>query len=116
MEQKTFHEKLSNKIETFIHQSYDIANQFPKEELYGAGSQLKRAALSIGLNTTEGYARSSSKSYRHFLLIAYGSLKESLYVINFSSKRSWITTKQSQDLLDKGDELGKMLWSIISKL
>lgn len=52
---------------------YILTNKFPREEIYGLTSQMKRAAVSISSNIAEGRRRGSRKDYHHFLVIAYGS-------------------------------------------
>jgi four helix bundle protein len=55
---------------------YNLTNQFPKDEIYGLNSQMRRAAVSIPSNIAEGYSRKNTKEYAHFLRIAYGSSTE----------------------------------------
>jgi len=55
---------------------YDLIKEFPKEELYGISSQMKRAAISIPSNIAEGSKRKTSKDFSHFLSMAYGSASE----------------------------------------
>jgi len=52
---------------------YELTDQFPKSELYGLTSQLRRAAISIQSNIAEGKARGTKRDYRHFLTNAFGS-------------------------------------------
>ncbi|OGZ46914.1 MAG: hypothetical protein A3J54_01740 [Candidatus Ryanbacteria bacterium RIFCSPHIGHO2_02_FULL_45_13b] len=52
---------------------YNVTNQFPREEIYGLTSQMRRAAVSIPSNIAEGKLRRSQKEFRQFLLIAFGS-------------------------------------------
>ncbi len=52
---------------------YKLTAKFPKEEIFGLSSQMKRAAVSIPSNIAEGSKRSTEKDFRHFLMISYGS-------------------------------------------
>jgi four helix bundle protein len=61
---------------TLVEQCYDLAKQFPKDELYGLSSQIKRAAVSIPSNIAEGYGRDQSGGFVQFLRIAQGSSRE----------------------------------------
>lgn len=55
---------------------YKITKNFPKDEIYGLTQQMRRAAVSIPSNISEGYGRQYNKEYRQFLAMAYGSLCE----------------------------------------
>lgn len=76
--------------EQYAHAVYGIAHKLPKHELYGLTSQLRRAALPVPLNVVEGYARQSKKSEAQFLTIAYGSLKEAQFILNFAAIQGYI--------------------------
>ena len=75
MEENNFPERLKRKMDEYVHLVYRLSRNFPREELYGATSQLRRAALSIILNYTEGFARQKKAVKRNFWEISYGSLK-----------------------------------------
>jgi four helix bundle protein len=113
---KDFHGILEEKIDEFAHNVYSVSKLFPREELYGITSQMRRAALSVALNYIEGYARLRSKVYKNFLETAYGSLKEVLYLLKFSLKEKFIKEKDFNILSSQGDEIGAMLWSTMNKL
>lgn len=113
---KTFHEALKDRIDSYAHAVYKLTRSFPKEELYGSASQLRRAALSVALNYVEGYARGREKVHKNFLEIAYGSLKESRYLVEFARGENYVTHDQSQAVLTLADEIGAMLWGILRKL
>ena len=111
-----FHGKLRKLIDTYVHNSYDLTKKFPKDELFGATSQTRRATLSIALNYVEGYARQRKAVLRNFLETSYGSLKESEYLISFAITRGWATDAETADLRKIGNEIGAMLWSTISRI
>ena len=93
-----------------------MARQFPHHEQYGLSSQLRRAALSVPLNVLEGYSRQSVKSQANFLRIAYGSLKESIYLIEFAVGQNYAASEIANPLLHCADELAGMIWSKVKTL
>ena len=90
----TFHIDLRSKINEYIHLVYKATRYFPKEELYGITSQLRRSSMSVMLNYIEGYARIKSKVHKNFIEISYGSLQESKYLIEFSFDEKYIPKEQ----------------------
>ena len=107
---------LAQKADELAHLVYKITKKFPKEELYGLTSQLRRAALSVPLNIVEGFARKSSRDYRQFLYIAYGSLKETKYLLNFAFKEGYLSEKEYEKASSLAEEVGKILWSSIKTI
>lgn len=107
---------LIEKSDKFAHLVYEITKKFPKDELYGTTSQLRRAALSIPLNITEGFARRAVRSYRQYLYISYGSLKEAKYLLYFAYKEKYLSQDDYKELIMLSDEIGKMLWTAIKNL
>jgi four helix bundle protein len=81
MSEMKFHEELRFIMNKFVHEVYNVTKIFPKDELYGVVSQLRRASLSVILNYIEGYARDNSKVDKNFLRIAYASLKDRKSVV-----------------------------------
>ena len=108
-----FHDILKKKTDEFAFSVYRITKDFPREEIYGITSQLRRAALSVILNYIEGYARVGNKSYKNFLQISYGSLKESKYLIYFSYREKYIDKNNYNNLIKLTEEIGAMLWKTI---
>ena len=115
MEQR-FHDSLKNKMDDFVHSVYGVTKDFPKDELYGVTSQLRRASLSVILNYIEGYARGRDKVYKNFLEISYGSLKEAKYLLYFSLVEKYLKEEDYKKIMILTEEIGKMLWSVIQKI
>jgi len=116
MKPETYHEKLKNKMDEYVHMIYKSTRNFPKEEIYGVTSQLRRAALSVILNYIEGYARGKNKAHKNFLEISYGSLKESKYLLHFSLIENYLTKTDYVEAMRLAEDIGAMLWGIIRKL
>lgn len=102
-------------MDSYVHLVYRCSKEFPKDEVYGVTSQLRRAALSIILNYIEGYARKREKVYKNFLEISYGSLKESRYLLSFSLEEGYLSEENHAKAIALADEIGAMLWSTHQK-
>ena len=95
---------------------YKATKNFPKEEIYGITSQLRRAALSIPTNIVEGYSRKGNKELAHFINISLGSLAEVKYLIYFSNRLSYFQENSYNELKNGYDILGKMVWRFYEKI
>ncbi len=103
------------KADRLAFQIYNITKLFPKEELYGLTSQVRRADLSVPANIVEGHARRSKKEFRQFINIALGSLAETRYFFDFS-KRLGYHKKEYPETSQLIEEVGKTLWSFYRTL
>ena len=113
---ENFHSILKKKADEYAFTVYIASKKFPKEEQYGITSQLRRSALSVVLNYIEGYARVGDKQFKNFLQIAYGSLKESKYLLFFVRREKFINEKEYNTLINLAEEIGAMLWTTINGL
>ena len=111
-----YHNILQNKLDQYVDLIYSVSKKFPSDELYGVTSQLRRAGLSVVLNYIEGYARCREKVYKNFLEIAYGSFKETKYLLDFSLRQGYLNNDNYQKLMSLSHEIGAMLWGIIRNL
>lgn len=89
----------------FMEYIYRATSKFPKEELYGLVSQMRRAAVSIPSNIAEGQARNTTRDFLHFLAIAYGSLKEVETQVLISERLDYINKQQSNNLVQFTTEI-----------
>jgi four helix bundle protein len=92
------------------YQVYMKTKEFPKEEIYGLTSQLRRSALSVPTNIVEGYSRKGDRELARFLNVSLGSLAESKYLIYFSHRLTYLGDKEYLALKSGYDKLGKNLW------
>jgi len=114
-----FHEDLKIKMHSYVKDIYRVTKNFPRDELYGVVSQLRRASLSVILNYIEGYGRrkgDNCKVYRNFLEISYGSLKESRYLVFFSYSEKYLLKDDYDRLMEISNDIGGMIWGILSKI
>src|SRR5688572_4205297 len=91
---------------------YCLTKSFPKDELFGLTSQIRRSATSIPANIAEGYGRDSTGEYIQFLRIAQGSLKELETHLIIACEVEIATPRQTDPLLQQADALGKMVRSL----
>lgn len=80
---------------------YGITKKFPREELFGLTSQIRRAAVSVAANIVEGAIRSSTVDYLRFLRISIGSLNEVGYYIDLSLSLGFLTNDSYNALAEK---------------
>jgi four helix bundle protein len=111
-----FRDRLKHKMDEYVHFIYRVSKQFPKDELYGSVSQIRRATLSVILNYIEGFARKRLAVQLNFHETSYGSLKESRYLLDFSRAEGWISAEDYNQGIGLADEIGAMLWTEISSL
>lgn len=86
---------------------YDVTRLFPKDELFGLISQMKRSSSSIPTNIAEGCGRSSDKDFCRFLYISFGSANELEYQILLSIDLNFIDSEKGQKLLAQIEEIKK---------
>ncbi|MCB1221045.1 MAG: four helix bundle protein [Planctomycetales bacterium] len=91
---------------------YRLTRTFPKEELYGLTSQIRRAAVSIPANIAEGYGRFSGKDYSRFLAIAHGSARELETLLKLSVRVNVAKQDAIRPALARLEECRRMLWSL----
>jgi four helix bundle protein len=95
---------------------YQKTRAFPKEEMYGLTSQLRRASASIGENIAEGCGRRSDAEMKRFTQIARGSANEVEYHLLLAKDLSLLTNEEHQDSGAKVMEIQRMLASLVQSL
>ncbi|MGI9405600.1 MAG: four helix bundle protein [Hyphomicrobiaceae bacterium] len=96
--------------------AYGLTKDFPRVELYGMTSQIRRAATSVPANIAEGQGRENTGSFVQFLRIAQGSLKELETHLILSTRVKLAKQATVSPLLDLCEEVGRMLRALIRKL
>lgn len=94
---------------------YAVTQSFPKDELFGLTSQIRRSSSSIPTNIAEGCGRGTDADFGRFLQIAMGSASEAEYQLLLSRDLNYINNVAFQELNDKVIEIKRMLTSLISK-
>lgn len=88
---------------------YKITQVFPKEEMFGLTSQIRRSSVSVPSNIAEGCGRNTQKQLVQFLNIAMGSLTELETQVIISDELSYIGSEKAKVILDEIDQIQKML-------
>lgn len=96
--------------------TYRHTARFPKEEMFGLTSQMRRAAVSSPSNIVEGCARESFADYLRFLDIAYGSAQELKYQISLSNRLGFLNDEGIEDLTPLSAETCRVLNGLIQSL
>ena len=95
---------------------YEATGRFPKDEIYGLTSQLRRAAVSVPSNIAEGQGRHGEAEFRHFLRQSIGSLMEIETQVLIAERLHYIEPAASSELLSKSAKLGKILNGLVNSL
>lgn len=99
------------KAHQFALSIYHFTAGFPKDEIYGLTSQLRRAAVSIAANIAEGFKKTGPANTIRFMNISQGSLEECRYYLILANDLNY---GSAQELLTQLDEVGKLLAGYIS--
>ena len=100
----------------FVTDIYAITKAFPNEEKYGLSSQIRRAAVSIPSNISEGAARNHKKEYIQFLYISLGSASECETQIIISENLKYLSHEKSILMQDNLNDIKNMLIGLIKYL
>jgi len=95
---------------------YRMTGSFPREEMFGMTSQIRRASASVPANIAEGYGRESAGSYVQFLRNAQGSLKELETHVLLAHRVELVSREDAAPVLDRADLVGKMLRGLIRSI
>jgi len=108
--------KVWGKAHALVLDVYNSSRQFPRDELYGLTSQMRRASVSIGANIAEGCCRKGDAELGRFLQIAMGSASELEYELLVSRDLSLLNLDDFQRLEGEVIEVKRMLAALICKL
>ena len=98
------------KAHTLAKVVYLETRNFPKDEIFGITSQIRRAALSVPTNIVEGYSRNADRQLRQFLVIALSSLAETEYLLDFTQEIGYLNEGSHKKLQGLRQEVGNLLW------
>src|SRR5271165_393057 len=87
---------------------YNETRSFPKEELWGLSSQMRRAAVSVPCNIAEGQGRTSKREFKQFLAISRGSVLELETQLQIAADLGFLTAENAEQLSAKTEELLRM--------
>jgi four helix bundle protein len=93
----------------FVEDCYKATAKFPREEIYGLTSQLRRAAISIPSNVAEGYCRRGDKVYLHHVSIALGSHGEVETLVELAGRLGFLELTERRHLEQRAATVGRLL-------
>ena len=95
---------------------YKATKHFPKEELYGLTSQLRRAVVSVTTNIVEGASRKHKPDYLHFLYMSRGSIAETEYSLHLANGLKYLSDSEFKQLDKPRQETAKTLFGLIESV
>lgn len=95
---------------------YGLTKAFPRDEMFGLTSQMRRAAVSVPANIAEGYGRNSTRAYTNSLRIAQGSLKELETHLLLAIRIGLATEDNANRHVAEAEAIGRMLRVLIKKI
>lgn len=95
---------------------YSVTDRFPRDEIYGLTSQMRRAAVSIPSNIAEGFVRRSTAEYRQHLYVSLGSCAELDTQLIIAGRRKYVPGARLKELAEELNHETRMLVSLINKL
>ncbi len=95
---------------------YQLTASFPREEIHGLTSQIRRAAVSVPANIAEGHGRGTKKEFRQFLIISRGSLQELNTLLELSKLLNYIKDSQYQEIRFQTLSLIRRISSLMKNL
>ncbi len=108
--------KVWGKSNQFVIELYKVTRDFPKNEMYGLTSQIRRASVSIPANLAEGCGKDSQMELARYATIASGSASEVEYLIELSHQLSYIDKNKFNRLSNEIAEIKKMLRAFVDKI
>ena len=95
---------------------YKASKDFPREEVYGLTSQVRRAAVSIPSNIAEGQGRRTTSDFLRHLSIAYGSLREVETQILIARRLKYVAQTKLEEVMNRAGEVGRLLNGLMASL
>ena len=95
---------------------YKTTKKFPREELFGIVSQMRRSAVSIPCNIAEGYCRNHRKEYVQFLNIAFGSCGELETLLSLAKDLGYLAENDFKYQYESQKDISRLLWKLIASL
>ena len=116
MNYKTFRDlRYWQEAHKLVQAIYQVTQTYPNEEKFGLSAQIRRSSASICANMAEGFKK-SRKDFARYLDISQASLEETKYHLILSNDLGYLSSEQYQSLNDLADDVGRMLYGLITKL
>ena len=117
MKLKTYQDLLAwQRAMDLVEEVYRTSHDFPREELYGLTSQVRRAAISVPSNIAEGQGRRTTSDFLRHLSIAYGSLLEVETQILIGQRLKYTGAEKVEHLMKRAAEVGRLMNGLMSSL